>query len=413
MPGGQLSSNIPDLAASISVNKGVQPPVLKTTAEAKEGGNQSDSYSHLSLARLSATQEQDLLKTTAVNNANRLVEIEDSPSHSGLDSSKNNDGNKLLEHAKSDRKIRKSIGLIQVQIKDLTAQGKLGEAAAHLPELQELAAQLVDGENGKIVVEKITKEIQAAMLDKYKQHFEQPKIREAIAKLIEQGLVTEADLKKIAEAKDDTTKKRLISQVLKQILNNPKADPALKKDIEAILKDLEAKGVKDPSAGHVLDAMSRSNNSLRDLIGERNLLALYRTHVNASLDDFEKERKQVSKMRDDEVKQALKEVAIQNRNQSESSKREQLKKYIMASTGIRSEKLLEAFLRKGHIGREDLLEEYGGVMKLLEMSMMGDSHIPMGLALHIAQETALARGHEFPDNPTVASLYDLCKKPAF
>jgi hypothetical protein len=275
----------------------------------------------------------------------------------------------------------------QAKIYDLKERGELSQAKAKVSELEKLATNTSDVKlksNLEETVKTLTEEINKAMLEKYQKHFTEPKVQEAIKQLIDSGLVTEADLKLIDEAKDDATKKRVIAQVLQKILSDPKASAELKKDIGEIVEKLKKEG-KEASTGNVLDSMGRSKNSIKNLVGERNLLALYRTHVFAQMEEFEKQRKQVEKMNDEQVKNQLKakedndekrsrQIQDSNRaeaNRQEAKRIEHIKTKLASKVGAYKASLLLMYAPDGNISFE-VLKSLGltGVINLIEEGML-------------------------------------------
>ncbi len=210
-------------------------------------------------------------------------------------------------------------------VSDLKAKGNLLDAQKEAEKLKGIAATLSQSETiteaQKIKIndlaDKMAKEIQNALQEKYQKYFDSPKVAEALVKLVQAGKVSKEDLEKM-EKGDAATKKRVTAQVLQKILSDPNADPALVAEVKNIIAKLKLEG-KDDSTGNVLDFMGRSRDSIRDLVGERNLLALYKTNIYASMKQFDEELKKVDKLRDDEVKRELKANGERSQRAQESN----------------------------------------------------------------------------------------------
>lgn len=276
-------------------------------------------------------------------------------------------------------------------IRKLKTSGDLDQAKVKVAELEKLAVSTTDTKLKSIVesvAKLLTEEINQAMLKKYQKHFDEPKVQEVIKQLIDSGLVTEADLKQIDEAKDDATKKRVTAQVLQKILSDPKASAELKKDIGEIVEKLKKEG-KEPTTGNILGHFTSSRDALEGLVGQRNLLALYRTHVFAPMEEYERQRKQVERMNDEQVTNQLKakeandekrsrqiqDSNLAEANRQEAKRIEHIKTKLASKVGAYKASWLLIYAPDGNVSF-DLLKALGvaSILRLIEEGKLPVDH---------------------------------------
>ncbi len=285
-----------------------------------------------------------------------------------------------IAEAKTETQIVK----LRTTVEELLNKGDIEAAAAELKKAPELSKGLGTSQAAvDELIKDLSKNISLAMLDKYKSHFTDAKLRTTIERMIAEGHIKPKDLEEIAKTKDPKAIQELTAKVLKARLADV-TDPALQKDLKEIIAKLEKEG-KEASTGNVLDSMGRSKNSIKDLVGECNLLALYRTHVFAQMEEFEKQRKQVEKMNDEQVKNQLKakedndekrsrQIQDSNRieaNRQEAKRIEHIKTKLASKVGAYKASLLLMYAPDGNISFE-VLKSLGlaGVINLIEEGML-------------------------------------------
>ncbi len=396
------SANSPTSPPSLNQTPKQSPAQPKPTASDNYSGDIQKSQSPKTVASNTTTSAPN----PTINNPISSLTFSDDPIQETADAT---DGDLLSSMSNDIARQTKEASIVNNQLKTdvqidelkkkiehlLQEEDGLAAAAKELVKLQELSKSS-NNEAITTIVNRLSTNISKAILSKYMPHFSKEKLEATLNKLIREGHIKPEDIESIANSKDDNAIRDLTARVLQKRLSDT-SDPALQKDIQEIIDTLKANG-QDLSTGNVLGAMSKSKSALTDLVGERNLLALYRTDVFADIKTFEEERRKVDKLREDEVKKELKDRDIsdirsaqkaQDRTRTEEQDRQKklsqhIKSTLAAKYGAQNASKIVLYAANGNMNFS-VLTELGTtqIVNLIELGLLAiDPHVERYLLKH-------------------------------